>query len=123
VSIHYLLHPFISQRCQSAVTITPRGWKIYKNRFDGRTIRVDKASERSAPRNNGGGYHGRGGYNQREGNGNGGGYRGRFGMCYLSITFDSLLTMLQVVVLVVPVAPVVLTTAVVSHPHPLTLKL
>ncbi|KAE8386427.1 hypothetical protein ETB97_002541 [Aspergillus alliaceus] len=47
--------------------------------FDGRTIRVDKASERSAPRNNGGGYHGRGGYNQREGNGysNGGGYRGR----------------------------------------------
>lgn len=34
-------------------------------RFDGRTIRVDKASER-APRNNGG-FHGRGGYNQSEG--------------------------------------------------------
>ncbi|GFF51300.1 glycine-rich RNA-binding protein 4, mitochondrial [Aspergillus udagawae] len=33
--------------------------------FDGRTIRVDKASER-APRNNGG-FHGRGGYNQSEG--------------------------------------------------------
>ncbi|KAF7166520.1 hypothetical protein CNMCM5623_000145 [Aspergillus felis] len=39
--------------------------------FDGRTIRVDKASER-APRNNGG-FHGRGGYNQSEGApGNGG---------------------------------------------------
>jgi hypothetical protein len=34
-------------------------------RFDGRTIRVDKASER-APRNNGG-FQGRGGYNQSEG--------------------------------------------------------
>ncbi|KAF7128446.1 hypothetical protein CNMCM5793_003176 [Aspergillus hiratsukae] len=44
--------------------------------FDGRTIRVDKASER-APRNNGG-FHGRGGYNQSEGgSGNGGrGYGG-----------------------------------------------
>ncbi|PLB52713.1 RNA-binding domain-containing protein [Aspergillus steynii IBT 23096] len=47
--------------------------------FDGRTIRVDKASERPGGRNNGGGYHGRGGYNRPEGNGNGGGYRGGYG--------------------------------------------
>lgn len=39
--------------------------------FDGRTIRVDKASER--PARNNGGFHGRGGYNQSEGApGNGG---------------------------------------------------
>ncbi|KAE8349959.1 hypothetical protein BDV28DRAFT_160045 [Aspergillus coremiiformis] len=53
--------------------------------FDGRTIRVDRASERSAPRNNGGGYHGRGGYNQREGNGfdtNRSGYNQREGNRY-----------------------------------------
>ncbi|KAB8268821.1 hypothetical protein BDV30DRAFT_199809 [Aspergillus minisclerotigenes] len=43
--------------------------------FDGRTIRVDKASER-APRNDGG-FQGRGGYNQR--GGNGGGYGGGYG--------------------------------------------
>ncbi|BAE56344.1 unnamed protein product [Aspergillus oryzae RIB40] len=43
--------------------------------FDGRTIRVDKASER-APRNDGG-FQCRGGYNQRGGNGGGyGGYGG-----------------------------------------------
>ncbi|KAA8645960.1 hypothetical protein EYZ11_011195 [Aspergillus tanneri] len=41
--------------------------------FDGRTIRVDKASERTGGRN--GGYNGRGGYNRPEG-GSGGGYRG-----------------------------------------------
>ncbi|PLN77383.1 hypothetical protein BDW42DRAFT_5376 [Aspergillus taichungensis] len=40
--------------------------------FDGRTIRVDKASERS-DRSGGGGFHGRGGYNRPEGNGGGGG--------------------------------------------------
>ncbi|EAW09452.1 RNA recognition motif domain-containing protein [Aspergillus clavatus NRRL 1] len=45
--------------------------------FDGRTIRVDKASER-APRNNGG-FQGRGGYNQSEGGAPGGGYRGGYG--------------------------------------------
>ncbi|KAE8382828.1 hypothetical protein BDV26DRAFT_288133 [Aspergillus bertholletiae] len=38
--------------------------------FDGRAIRVDKASERSGGRDNGG-YHGRGGYNQRGGYGGG----------------------------------------------------
>ncbi|KAL2219396.1 putative glycine-rich RNA-binding protein [Thermoascus aurantiacus ATCC 26904] len=43
--------------------------------FDGRVIRVDKASDRSGPRNDGG-WHGRGGYNRSEG---GGGYRGGFG--------------------------------------------
>ncbi|KAL2008889.1 hypothetical protein VTN00DRAFT_7083 [Thermoascus crustaceus] len=43
--------------------------------FDGRVIRVDKASERVGPRNDGG-FHGRGGYNRGEG---GGGYRGGFG--------------------------------------------
>ena len=32
-------------------------------RFDGRVIRVDKASE-SRPRMGGGGFHGRGGYNR-----------------------------------------------------------
>ncbi|KAL4901354.1 hypothetical protein BDW74DRAFT_85851 [Aspergillus multicolor] len=31
--------------------------------FDGRIIRVDKASERPNPRNGGGGFQGRGGYN------------------------------------------------------------
>ncbi|KAE8161132.1 RNA-binding domain-containing protein [Aspergillus tamarii] len=42
--------------------------------FDGRTIRVDKASER--PRNDGG-FHGRGGYNRSEGyNNQRGGYGG-----------------------------------------------
>lgn len=51
------------------------GSKVYISRFDGRTIRVDKASER-APRNDGG-FQGRGGYNQRGGNGGGyGGYGG-----------------------------------------------
>lgn len=40
-------------------------------RFDGRVIRVDKASDRSGSRNDGG-WHGRGGYNRSEG---GGGYR------------------------------------------------
>ncbi|PYH92716.1 RNA-binding domain-containing protein [Aspergillus ellipticus CBS 707.79] len=44
--------------------------------FDGRIIRVDKASERPNTRNNGG-FHGRGGYNRGEG-GNGG-YRGGYG--------------------------------------------
>ncbi|OJJ48615.1 hypothetical protein ASPZODRAFT_130704 [Penicilliopsis zonata CBS 506.65] len=44
--------------------------------FDGRTIRVDKASERTG-RGGDGGFHGRGGYNQREGGGyNRGGYGG-----------------------------------------------
>ncbi|KAL2003499.1 hypothetical protein VTN02DRAFT_3594 [Thermoascus thermophilus] len=43
--------------------------------FDGRVIRVDKASERAGPRNDGG-FHGRGGYNRGEG---GGGYRGGSG--------------------------------------------
>ncbi|EEH39539.2 hypothetical protein PAAG_08808 [Paracoccidioides lutzii Pb01] len=45
--------------------------------FDGRVIRVDKASDRaSAHRNDGGGYHGRGGggYHRFDSNG-GGGYR------------------------------------------------
>ncbi|RAL02909.1 RNA recognition motif domain-containing protein [Aspergillus ibericus CBS 121593] len=41
--------------------------------FDGRVIRVDKASERQGPRS-GGGFHGRGGYN-RGGYGGGGGWR------------------------------------------------
>ncbi|KAJ9272489.1 hypothetical protein DTO212C5_1216 [Paecilomyces variotii] len=44
--------------------------------FDGRIIRVDKASERTGPRNDGG-FHGRGGYNRTEGNSGGynrGGY-------------------------------------------------
>ncbi|RAH44159.1 RNA recognition motif domain-containing protein [Aspergillus brunneoviolaceus CBS 621.78] len=45
--------------------------------FDGRVIRVDKASERPRGGAGGGGFHGRGGYNQREG-GNGG-YRGGYG--------------------------------------------
>lgn len=43
--------------------------------FDGRIIRVDKASER-APRNDGG-FQGRGGYNTKEG-----GYRGGYGGGY-----------------------------------------
>lgn len=43
--------------------------------FDGRIIRVDKASERTGPRNDGG-FHGRGGYNRAE---SGGGYRGGYG--------------------------------------------
>jgi RNA recognition motif-containing protein len=50
--------------------------------FDGRVIRVDKASERSnAPRGDGG-YHGRGGYNTRydgPGYNRGGGYGGEGG--------------------------------------------
>ncbi|RJE17655.1 glycine-rich RNA-binding protein [Aspergillus sclerotialis] len=48
--------------------------------FDGRIIRVDKASDRPNPRNDGG-FHGRGGYNQYEGSGyrDGGGYRGGYG--------------------------------------------
>lgn len=48
-------------------------------------IRVDKASDRPAPRPDGG-FHGRGGYNQREGGygggggyGNGGGFGGGYG--------------------------------------------
>ncbi|GAB1208868.1 hypothetical protein APSETT445_007633 [Aspergillus pseudonomiae] len=59
-----------------AVATSPRGSKIYKTRFDGRVIRVDKASER--PGRNDGGFHGRGGYNSRGGNGGGygGGYSG-----------------------------------------------
>jgi len=48
---------------------------LNENEFDGRTIKVDRASERSspAPRSGGGGG---GGYNSR-GGGGGGGYRGR----------------------------------------------
>jgi len=44
--------------------------------FDGRTIRVDKASDRANSRPEGG-FHGRGGYNQHEGGG--GNYRGGYG--------------------------------------------
>ncbi|KAE8336144.1 hypothetical protein BDV24DRAFT_142499 [Aspergillus arachidicola] len=53
--------------------------------FDGRSIRVDKASERERPPRNDGGYHGRGGYNNQEGYGGGygggsrGGSRGGYG--------------------------------------------
>ncbi|OJD13482.1 hypothetical protein AJ78_06072 [Emergomyces pasteurianus Ep9510] len=50
--------------------------------FDGRVIRVDKASDRSSAPRNEGGYHGRGGgYNRFEGGGGGGGggYRGGSG--------------------------------------------
>ncbi|KAL3478814.1 hypothetical protein BJX99DRAFT_256222 [Aspergillus californicus] len=43
--------------------------------FDGRIIRVDMAPERP-PRNNSGGFQGRGGYNRPEGQGGYGGYRG-----------------------------------------------
>ncbi|KAL4779389.1 hypothetical protein BJX76DRAFT_91175 [Aspergillus varians] len=48
--------------------------------FDGRIIRVDRASERPNPRNGGGGgFQGRGGYNRPEGQayrgGGGGGWR------------------------------------------------
>ncbi|PGH14863.1 hypothetical protein AJ79_02725 [Helicocarpus griseus UAMH5409] len=48
--------------------------------FDGRVIRVDKASDRSSAPRNDGGYHGRGGgggYNRFDGGG--GGYRGGSG--------------------------------------------
>ncbi|KKZ67086.1 hypothetical protein EMCG_07257 [[Emmonsia] crescens] len=48
--------------------------------FDGRVIRVDKASDRSSAPRNEGGYQGRGnGYNRFEGGGGGGGYRGGSG--------------------------------------------
>ncbi|RMJ25029.1 hypothetical protein PHISP_04084, partial [Aspergillus sp. HF37] len=61
--------------------------------FDGRTIRVDRASDRPNPRNDGGfhggGYHGRGGYNQHDGGynpgyggGYGGGYNGGYSQGY-----------------------------------------
>lgn len=46
------------------------------HRFDGRTIRVDKAADKP-PRSNGGGFQGRGGYNSRGGEDSqysGGGY-------------------------------------------------
>ncbi|OKL56893.1 hypothetical protein UA08_08041 [Talaromyces atroroseus] len=52
--------------------------------FDGRVIRVDRASN-NAPSRNDGGFHGRGGYNRFEGGGgnrggyNGGGYGGQGG--------------------------------------------
>ncbi|EEQ88490.1 hypothetical protein RJZ56_004809 [Blastomyces dermatitidis] len=45
--------------------------------FDGRVIRVDKASDRSTQRNDG--FHGRGQYNRFNGGGGGGGYRGGSG--------------------------------------------
>ncbi|KAB8260265.1 hypothetical protein BDV32DRAFT_123418 [Aspergillus pseudonomiae] len=50
--------------------------ELNNTEFDGRVIRVDKASER--PGRNDGGFHGRGGYNSRGGNGGGygGGYSG-----------------------------------------------
>ena len=52
-------------------------FEIDRTRFDGRVIRVDKASERSnAPRGDGG-FHGRGSYNNRydgPGYNRGGGY-------------------------------------------------
>ncbi|KAI9927742.1 hypothetical protein ASPWEDRAFT_29143 [Aspergillus wentii DTO 134E9] len=57
--------------------------QMNNNEFDGRSIRVDKASER-APRNDGG-YQGRGGYNSQDGGyrgGGGGGYRGGYGGGY-----------------------------------------
>ena len=63
---------------------SPQSGILTQSRFDGRTIRVDKASERPGGRNNGGGYHGRGGYNRPEGNGNGGGYRGGYGECMMT---------------------------------------
>lgn len=48
----------------------------HHDRFDGRVIRVDRASERPGARGGGGGgYQGRGGYNRPEG----GSYQGRWG--------------------------------------------
>lgn len=45
--------------------------------FDGRVIRVDRASNNAPSRNDGGGFGGRGGYNSRfEGSANRGGYGG-----------------------------------------------
>ncbi|KZF26155.1 RNA-binding domain-containing protein [Xylona heveae TC161] len=44
--------------------------------FDGRTIRVDKASERTGGAGGSGGYGGRGGYNRPSGGYGGGGYGG-----------------------------------------------
>ncbi|RWQ99207.1 hypothetical protein C8Q69DRAFT_14504 [Paecilomyces variotii] len=59
--------------------------------FDGRIIRVDKASERTGPRNDGG-FHGRGGYNRTDGNSGGynrGGYNraegGSYGKWFLNV--------------------------------------
>ncbi len=49
--------------------------RLITSRFDGRTIRVDKASERGSGGGGGGGsgYGGRGGYNAGGGGGYGGG--------------------------------------------------
>lgn len=58
---------------------------INVHRFDGRTIRVDKAAER-APRGNGGGYNGRGGYNSRGGEGD---YSGGYGAFYFTLLENS----------------------------------
>ncbi|OGM43881.1 glycine-rich RNA-binding protein [Aspergillus bombycis] len=52
--------------------------QLNNTEFDGRVIRVDKASERTS--RNDGGFQGRGGYNQRGGGGGyGGGYGGSYG--------------------------------------------
>jgi hypothetical protein len=55
-------------------------FEIDRTRFDGRVIRVDKASDRSnAPRGDGG-FHGRGGYNTSRYDNSGPGYsRGGYG--------------------------------------------
>ena len=55
------------------------------NRFDGRTIRVDKASSDSrggGGGRSGGGFQGRGGYNEQQGGGGGGygGYNRKLGL-------------------------------------------
>jgi len=51
--------------------------------FDGRTIRVDRAADKSSSRGPGGGFVGRGGYNQGDmggqGYGSGGGYQSHYG--------------------------------------------
>ncbi|KAF1989564.1 RNA-binding domain-containing protein, partial [Aulographum hederae CBS 113979] len=59
--------------------------KMNNVEFDGRTIRVDKASDRGGGggRSGGGGFQGRGGYNDQQGGGGGGnwGSSGGGGSC------------------------------------------
>ena len=68
-------------RFQFSPSFSSFGIESTEIRFDGRTIRVDKASERGAGGGGGGGFGGgsRGGYNGSSRGGGGGGYGGSGG--------------------------------------------
>jgi hypothetical protein len=66
--------------------LSTRASSTNRHSFDGRVIRVDRASNNASSRGGGneGGFHGRGGYNRFEGGNNRGGY-GKFIVLHLHL--------------------------------------